>query len=145
VTFDVWYQDQKRKHNAKEKALKETKRAAAGAEKKMNFHFNDIVFISTVSVSVSVSSKAKVVLMQTPERRVSRQFLGIRLFFLGRDFFSTAGNFSSAGKNLRFFAFPVALAKRRVPFGLWVIRRVLSDPVVRCFVPCSVSFSFFLL
>jgi hypothetical protein len=34
VTFDVWYQDQKRKHNAKEKALKETKRAAAGAEKK---------------------------------------------------------------------------------------------------------------
>jgi hypothetical protein len=25
----------------------------------MNFHFNDIVFISTVSVSVSVSSKGK--------------------------------------------------------------------------------------
>ncbi len=34
VTFDVWYQDQKRKHNAKEKALKEAKRAVAGAEKK---------------------------------------------------------------------------------------------------------------
>jgi hypothetical protein len=30
------------------------------------------------------------------KRRVSRQFLGIRLFFLGRDFFSTAGNFSLA-------------------------------------------------